>query len=117
MSHAAPLVDEVANELAAWPGVKIERRPDGAALVRYKRVELGALDRDRGLAEIHVTSLEHDELIEHGDASPSDQTSDFETVSHNVEGPSDVSSVLDLFDRRYREVRGEDYPDSLEHRD
>ena len=117
MSQAAPLVDEVANELVAWPGVEIEQRPDGAALVRFKRAELGVLDRDRGLAEIHVTSLEHDELIEHGDASPSDRTSDFETVSHNVERPSDVTSVLELFDHRYREARGEHYPDSLEQRD
>ena len=30
VSHAAVLVDEVANELDTWPGVHIERRADGA---------------------------------------------------------------------------------------
>jgi hypothetical protein len=33
-------------------------------------------------------------------------------VSHK--GPSDVSGVLALFERRYRELRGEEYPDSVE---
>ena len=37
-----------------------------------------------------------------------------ERVSHDVEGPSDVTAVLELFDRRYREARGEEYPDSTE---
>ena len=37
-----------------------------------------------------------------------------EMVSHDVEGPSDVTAVLELFDRRYREARGEEYPDSTE---
>ena len=35
-------------------------------------------------------------------------------VIHQIEGPSDVTAVLELFDRRYREARGEDYPDSTE---
>ena len=35
-------------------------------------------------------------------------------VTHNIEGPSDVTAVLELFDRRYREARGEEYPDSTE---
>jgi hypothetical protein len=46
------LVDEVANELATWPGVRIERRQDGAALVRYEHSELGVLYPDRGVAEL-----------------------------------------------------------------
>ena len=58
------LIDEIANELATWPGVHIERRADGAAQVRY--------------------------------------------------GPADVTSVIELFDRRYRDVRGEDDPYSSE---
>src|SRR5205085_897741 len=36
------LVDEIANELATWPGVRIERRPDGAAMARYEHSELGS---------------------------------------------------------------------------
>ena len=31
-------------------------------------------------------------------------------VSHDLRGPSDVTEVLELFDRRYRDVRGEDSP-------
>jgi hypothetical protein len=33
MPEASAFVDEVANELDTWPGVRIERRSDGAALV------------------------------------------------------------------------------------
>jgi hypothetical protein len=101
------LVDEIANELATWPGVRIEPQPDGAALVRYEQSELGALYPQRGLAELPVLTAEHDALLEHGDAEPA---LDSGGVSHDVHGPSDVTAVLELFDRRYRELRGEDEP-------
>jgi hypothetical protein len=113
-SHAAALVDEIANELDTWPGVHIERLSENSALVRYQELELGVLDRDLGIAELRFAHLEHDELVEHGDASPADSKPDAEVVSHNVEGPSDVTGVLEIFDRRYRELRGEQYPDSVE---
>jgi hypothetical protein len=106
MARAAPLVDEIANELDTWPGVRIELRDDGAAVVLYEQVEFGLLDRDRGLVELRVSRPEHDELVEHGAAEPEDS----DLVSHQVEGPSDVTEVLDLFDRRYRDLRGEDEP-------
>jgi hypothetical protein len=35
-------------------------------------------------------------------------------VSHEVHGPEDVTEVLELFDRRYRELRGADEPYSSE---
>jgi Family of unknown function (DUF5519) len=117
VSRAAALVDEIANELDTWPGVHVERLPGGDAVVRYKQLDLGVLAPDRGVVELNVTRLEHDELIEHGDASPDDSMPDAEVVSHDVEGPSDVTTVLKLFDRRYREMRGEEYPDSVEGRD
>jgi hypothetical protein len=104
------LVDEIANELDTWPGVRIERRPDGGALVRYEQVELGVLDRDRGVVELRFSPAEHDELVEHGDAEPVDAPADADLVSHDVHGPADVTAVLELFDRRYRDVRGEDDP-------
>jgi Family of unknown function (DUF5519) len=110
VSHAAVLVDEIANELDTWPGVHIERRPDGAALVRYEQLELGVLDRDRGVVELHFWHPEHERLVEHGDADPADTRPDSDVVSHGVNGPSDVTAVLDLFDRRYRDLRGEDEP-------
>ncbi len=113
MSHAT-LVDEIANELDSWPGVRIERGADGVALVRYERLELGVLDRDRGVAELRFSPAEHDQLLEHGDAEPAASTSAADGVSHDVRGPSDVTAVLELFDRRYRDVRGEDDPYSSE---
>ena len=113
VSHAADLVAEIANELDIWPGVSIEQRSDGTALVRYRDLELGVLAPDRGVVELPFAHLEHDELVEHGDAEPAvDSTPGSERVSHNVEGPSDVTAVLELFDRRYHEARGEEYPDS-----
>jgi len=110
MSRASAIVDDIASELSTWPGVRIERRPDGCAVVRYEQLELGMLDRDRGLAELRVSHPEYDELIEHGDAEPADPAPDDDVVSHDVRGPADVTAVLELFDRRYRDVRGEEDP-------
>ena len=110
MSRAAAFVDEVANELDTWPGVRIERRADGAAVVFYQRLVLGILDRARGAVELGVSRSEHDELIEHGDAQPDPSMPYSDAVSHDLRGPSDVTAVLGLFDRRYRDLRGEDDP-------
>lgn len=110
MSRASAFVDEIATELGTWPGVRIERRSDGTALVRYEELELGVLDRDRGEAELRVSPPEYDELIEHGEASPADPMPEPDVVSHGVRGPADVTAVLGLFDRRYRDLRGEDEP-------
>jgi Luciferase len=107
-------VDEVANELTTWPGVRIERRSDGAALVLYEQDELGVLYPDRGVAELPFLGPEHDELVEHGDAGPAETTPDSYGVGHDLRGPSDVTAVLELFDRRYRDVRGEPDPYSSE---
>jgi hypothetical protein len=110
VSHCDAVVDDVANELATWPGVHISRREDGAALVTYEDSELGVLYPDRGVAELPFLDAEHDELIEHGDAEPAETTEESSGVSHELHGPSDVTAVLALFDRRYRELRGEDEP-------
>ena len=114
MTDASAFVDEIANELATWPGVRIERRADGAALVLYEHSQLGLLYPDRGEAELPFLEAEHDELIEQGDAEPAEDTSESFGVSHGLHGPSDITAVLELFDRRYRDVRGEDEPYSSE---
>ena len=114
MPDPTAFADEIANELNTWPGVSIERRADGAALVRYEHSELGVLYRERGVAEFPVLEAEHDELVEHGDAEPADTTPDSYGVSHSLRGPSDVTAVLELFDRRYRDIRGEGEPYSSE---
>jgi hypothetical protein len=108
VSDVSALVDEVANELATWPGVRFERRADGAAIVSYEHSELGILYPDRGVAELPESDREHDILSEHGDAEPAETTPESSGVSHSIRGPSDVTAVLELFDRRYRDVRGED---------
>ncbi len=110
MSHSEALVDEVANELATWPGVSVERRSDGAAVVNHKGSELGVLHPDTGFAELPFIEVEHDDLVEHGDAEPNLSGADATGVSHALNGPSDVTAVLELFDRRYRELRGDDPP-------
>jgi hypothetical protein len=110
MSRADALVDEIANELDTWPGVHIERRADGAAVIRYERLELGVLHRDRGVAELRFSHPVRAELIDRGDAEPADPTPDSDVVRHDIAGPADVTAVLELFDRRYRDLRGEDDP-------
>jgi hypothetical protein len=106
MSRASALVDDIASELGSWPGVHIERVSGSAAIVRYEQLELGVLDRERGVAELRFSDPERNELVEHGDAEPSDSMPD--AVSHGVHGPADITAVLGLLDRRYRELRGED---------
>jgi luciferase-like monooxygenase len=110
VSRAAPLIDEIANELATWPGVQIERRSDGSAVVRYQDLELGLLDRDRGVAELRFSPAEYAELVESGAAEPSESMPTPDLVSQRIEGPSDVTAALELFDRRYRDLRGDDAP-------
>jgi hypothetical protein len=114
VSRSAALVDEIASELDSWPGVRIARRSDDVALVHYENLELGVLDRDRGVAELRFPLPEREELVERGDAEPADQLQDSENVSHGVHGPADVTAVLELFDRRYRDLRGDDSPYSSE---
>jgi hypothetical protein len=110
MPRARALVVEIANELDTWPGVRIERTQDGAAVVRYEQFELGVLYPDRGLAELSFWHPEHNRLIEEGDAEPADPAPESDRVTHDIEGPSDVTAVLGLFDRRYRDIRGEGEP-------
>ena len=107
MPRAAALVDEIASGFT-WPGVHIERPSERVALVRYEHLELGVLDREHGVAELRFPEPERDELVEHGDAEASDSMP--EGVSHAVRGPADITAVLALFDRRYRDLRGEDDP-------
>jgi hypothetical protein len=114
MSRSSAFVDEVANELATWPGVQIERRSDGAVVVLYEHSKLGVLYPERGVAEVPFLETEHDQLIEHGDAEPAQLTPESTGVSHDVHGASDVTAVLGLFDRRYRDLRGEEEPYSSE---
>jgi hypothetical protein len=110
VSHASALVDEIANELDTWPGVRIDRRSDGTVLVLYDQLELGVLNRDLGVAELRFAYPERDTLVEHGAAEPAEPVYDSENVSHDVRGPADLTAVLELFDRRYRDLRGEEDP-------
>jgi hypothetical protein len=114
MARPDAVIDEVANELATWPGVRIERRADGAALITYEAVELGVLYPKEAVAVLPFLGAERDELVEHGDAEPAEAVVDAPGVSHSVRGPADVTEVLELFDRRYRDVRGDDGPYSSE---
>src|SRR5207248_246450 len=90
VSHRAAIVDELAVELADWPGVSVEWRADGSAVVRYEQLELGMLDRERGIAELRFALPERDALVEHGDAAPAEPVYDSENVRHDLNGPSDL---------------------------
>ena len=105
------LVDEIANELDGWPGVRVERRPDGTALARYEQLELGVLDPEHGTVRLRLPGRERDDLVEPEDPETADSLPDFGRPSvAALHGPSDVTAVLELFDRRYRDLRGEDGP-------
>ena len=68
------------------------------------------LDEQRGVAELRFAGPERDALVEHGDAAPAEPLLDAENATHDVRGPSDITAVLELFDRRFRDLRGEDEP-------
>jgi hypothetical protein len=104
------LIDRVANELQSWPGVQIERVSPTEVFVRYEQLQLGVLDSERAIAELRFSKAEHDELVERGDAEPIASLAYPDVVAHELNGPSDVTAVLELFDRRYRDLRGEDQP-------
>ena len=93
--------------------MRIERRADGAALVRYAESELGALYPERGIAELPSWAWSTTSSSS-GDAQPAETTPESYGVSHDLRGPSDATAVLELFDRRYRDVRGESDPYSSE---
>ena len=116
MARDDALVDEIANELDTWPGVSVTRGADGAAVIRYEELELGVLHPGRGVAELSFWHRDRDALVEHGDAEPAGDAPESERVTHDIEGPSDVTAVLELFDRRYRELRGDDAPYTSEDR-
>lgn len=108
------LIDEIANELDTWPGVRVEPRADGTAVALYEQVQLGLLDPGRSVVELLFSRPERDELIERGEAEPDPEDPIDDVVSHEVRGPSDVTAALELFDRRYRDLRGEEDPYSSE---
>jgi hypothetical protein len=110
VSGAAALIDEIVNELDSWPGVHAERRSQDLIVVHYEHLDLGALDRNSGVAELHFSPAERDELVEHGDAEPTYPSHNAANVRHDVRGPADVEAVLALFRRRYSDLRGEDDP-------
>jgi hypothetical protein len=110
MSRTADLIDELANELSTWPGVQLDAGGEDRALVRYEDRPLGTLDREQGVVELTFPHPEHEALIAHGDAEPADPEPDSDTVRHEIHGPADVTAAIELFDRRYRELRGADEP-------
>jgi Family of unknown function (DUF5519) len=110
MPHAAELVDELANELDTWPGVRIVNAGPDEARVLYEQIEFGILRRESAVAELHVSHPEHEELIDEEIAEPDDDDPASNWVKHTVEGPSDVTRVLELFGSRYRDLTGDDEP-------
>ena len=60
--------------------------------------------------ELRFSPPEYAELVESGAAEPAESMPTPDLVSQRVEGPSDVTAALELFDRRYRDLRGDDDP-------
>ncbi len=110
MPGADAYIEEIVSEMDTWPGVHAERTTQDLILLRYESFALGALDRRGGVAELHFAPGEREELIERGDAEPAYPAETDANVSHELRGPADVESVLALFRRRYRDLRGEDDP-------
>ncbi len=110
MARESAALDEVATELETWPGVRLERHVDGTISAHYHHSHLGTLYPGLDVAELPFQGIERDALIDDGAAEPASATPESTGVSHDLRGPSDITAVLDLFDRRYHNVRGEAEP-------
>ena len=107
---ADAFIEEIVSEMDSWPGVHAERRSQELIVLLYEQLELGALDRRSGVAMLHFAPAEREDLVERGDAEPVYPSQTDANVSHELRGPADVEAVLELFRRRYRDLRGEDDP-------
>ncbi len=91
---------EIEREVLGWPGVTTGDTGRGGLQFSYGRVELGHL-HGNSFADLPFPKKIRDELIAEGRASVHDPLPDSGWVRHRMEGPEDVTEVIELFRMNY----------------
>ncbi len=92
--------EQIAQELARWPGVTSAPHRFGGIEFRLNHREIGHLHGDR-LADLPFPMRIRNELVAAGRASPHHILPASGWVSVWVRGPDDVPAVLELFRMNY----------------
>ena len=92
-------ISSVEREVLKWPGVTSEPGRFGAVAFRYGKREIGHIHRDR-IADLPVTTEMREAILSEGRARPH-RAGVKGYISYPLEGPEDVSVVLEILGRNY----------------
>ena len=90
----------IRETVGSWPGVTVAPHRFGGTEYLYGRKEMGHVHGDR-LADLPVPRRLRDELIAAGRARPHHVLPETGWVSVWIDGPEDVSAVIELFRIQY----------------
>jgi Luciferase len=94
----------IEHEVASWPGVTTGDTGRGGLQFSYGRVELGHL-HGSSFADLPFPKKVRDELIAQGRASVHPPLPDSGWVRRGMEGPEDVTEVIELFRMNYERAK------------
>jgi predicted enzyme related to lactoylglutathione lyase len=98
------LLTMIERELKSWPGVTTGDTGRGGLQFSYGRVELGHL-HGSSFADLPFPKKVRDELIAQGRASVHPPLPESGWVRRSMEGPEDVTEVIELFRMNYERAR------------
>ena len=92
--------EQVREAVGSWPGVTTKPHRFGGTEYLYGKKEMGHVHGDR-LADLPMPRRLHDELIASGRAQPHHILPETGWISVWIDGPRDVSGVIELFRMQY----------------
>ena len=92
--------EQIRETVGSWPGVTTKPHRFGGTEYLYGKKEMGHVHGDR-LADLPMPRPLHDELIASGRAQPHHILPETGWISVWIDGPGDVSGVIELFRMQY----------------
>jgi len=92
--------EQIRETVGSWPGVTTKPHRFGGTEYLYGKKEMGHVHGDR-LADLPLPRRLHDELIASGRAQPHHILPETGWISVWIDGPRDVSGVIELFRMQY----------------
>ena len=92
--------EQIREAVGSWPGVTTKPHRFGGTEYLYGKKEMGHVHGDR-LADLPLPRRLHDELIASGRAQPHHILPETGWISVWIDGPRDVSGVIELFRMQY----------------
>ena len=92
--------EQIREKVGSWPGVTTKPHRFGGTEYLYGKKEMGHVHGDR-LADLPMPRPLHDELIASGRAQPHHILPETGWISVWIDGPRDVSGVIELFRMQY----------------